>query len=184
MHRSYQTGEHLNLERLSEYWQKLDALHKRVVGLPTSHKMTNAITARRIDEAQPAGNRVYIETDRLLSVAMDNHQSLMALLEKHGASLWAPWSLRRTSFECGLLATWIMDPNDSRERRLRGPQCELRDVLEQHKHLRSFENVPELRGAVLETIKTRREKTEPTYRAEALALGTTYDNLVGSDRVF
>jgi hypothetical protein len=49
----------------------VDALVERIYALPDT-KPTD-LTARAFDQAQPAGNRVYIEADRFLTVALDSH---------------------------------------------------------------------------------------------------------------
>jgi len=88
-------------------------------------KTNRVLSARAFDEARPAGRRTYMEVTRYLGVARDNHEALLAVLEHHGATLWAPWSLLRPTFETALLAAWILDPEDGRERRARGLRCEI-----------------------------------------------------------
>ena len=114
---------------------------------------------------------------RYLNVARDNHEALLALLRHHGATLWAPWSLLRPTFETSFVAAWILDPEDGRERRARGLRCEILDYYEQRRHRAAFKAFPEVRK-LLETSDQDAEKGSlNTYRAEAAALGRAFDKL-------
>lgn len=84
----------------------------------------------RIDERQTAGRRVYMGAQRCLSSAWDNHDALLALLRHHGATQFAPWNLLRPTFEASFYALWLLDPDDSLERRRRGLRFEWLDELE------------------------------------------------------
>ena len=101
----------------------------------------------------------------------------MPSIKHHGATLWAPWSLLRPTFETSFLAAWILDPEDGRERRARGLRCEILDYYEQRKHRDAFKVFPEVRK-LLETSDQDAERGSlNTYRAEAAALGRTFDKL-------
>jgi hypothetical protein len=135
------------------------------------------LTARAFDEAKPAGPRTYIEVERFLNVARDNHYALTGLLTKHGATVWAPYSLLRPIFETSFLAAWILDPADSANRRTRGLRCEVRDAREQRTHLASFEALPEVRDLIRQLEHRDEIGSMRTYRAEAAALGIRWDRL-------
>jgi hypothetical protein len=129
------------------------------------------LSARAFDEAQPAGRRTYMEVTRYLGVARDNHEALLAVLEHHGATLWAPWSLLRPTFETALLAAWILDPEDGRERRARGLRCEILDTFEQRRHRAAFKAFPDVRPLIEESEQRSNTGAMATYREEAAAPG-------------
>ena len=178
MRAGFPTGENLNLGNLQDHWRAIAQEFKRLEGLPplAANRM---LSARAFDESQVAGPRTYIEAERYLDVARDNHEALVALLGLHGATLWAPWSLLRPTFEASFRAAWILDPEDGRERRARGLRCEILDSYEQRRHrtaLKAFRD-PELRK-LIELSEANTEKTSlTTYREEAAALGRTFDKL-------
>jgi hypothetical protein len=167
---AFAADENLDLGNLPTYWRAIDAVVGRIYALPDTQPTD--LTARAFDQAQPAGNRVYIEVDRFLTVALDNHQALLALLEARGATLWAPWSLLRPIFETSFLAAWILDPIEGRTRRIRGLRCEVEDARQQRSHKESFRGFPEVQRLLAE--EARRSESEGgamwTYRREANAL--------------
>jgi hypothetical protein len=103
------TGELLEMGNLREFWAKIDEFGL-IEALPPLGK-SQALSARAFDEAQPAGLRTYMQATQFLGVAHDNHSALMTLLASQGATVWAPWSLLRQTFEAGSYATWILDPD-------------------------------------------------------------------------
>lgn len=109
----------MDLGNLHIYWQAIDQEFKALDALP-SLEGRRLLSARAFDQAQVAGPRTYMEVTRYLGVARDNHLALLALLKHHGATLWAPWSLLRPTFETSFYAAWLLDPDDGRERRTRG----------------------------------------------------------------
>ncbi|WP_121258589.1 hypothetical protein [Nocardioides ferulae] len=137
------TGDVMNLGELERHWADLDRAYRRYRRLPESSRMVR-LTARRFDEAQPAGHRAYFAAERYLGVAMDNHWALLALLKHHGVTPSAPWSLLRPSFECSFLAGWVLDPSEGRQRRIRGLRLEILDERERLSHTRAFERLPEV----------------------------------------
>jgi hypothetical protein len=163
-------GETLDLGDLPRYWQLVTERYERVQHLPR-RPPAQELTARVFDEAQPAGHRVYFAADRYLSVAMDNHLALLALLEHHGASHSAPWSLLRPAFECGFFACWVLDPDDGLQRRRRGLWCEVADEAERQRHMESLSTAPETAKTVQAALARRRNGPEKTYRSEAQSLG-------------
>lgn len=164
----------MDLGDLPAYWQRVDQLFKSVDLLPANHH-SPALTARKFDEAQPAGPRTYMAVQRYLSVAEDNHRALISLLTHYGAGPNAPWSLLRPMFECAFIACWILDPEEGRERRRRGLRVEARDHIEQRNHMRSYEHLPEVRELVAELLDRGKTNVESVYRREADQLGIKWD---------
>src|SRR3954463_15557353 len=85
-------------------WRPARLLGAARPGVPDGGNLPSLAQARLLsagafDESQPTGHRAYMEATRYLSVAEDNHEALLALLEHRGATLWAPWSLLRPIFE-------------------------------------------------------------------------------------
>jgi hypothetical protein len=180
--KQYPTGLSMDLENLPEYWRKIDALFERLETLSGANNST-VLSAKAFDEAQIAGRRTYMEVTRYLGVARDNHQALLALLEHHGATLWAPWSLLRPTFEASFYACWILDPEDGRKRRGRGLRCEILDAKEQRKHRAAFRAFPEADKLIDEWDQRTQLTSVQTYKDEAVKLGTTYDKLQQSVNV-
>lgn len=176
MREMFPTGETMDLGNLPQYWQEVDQAFGRLEALP-SLRGQHLLSARAFDEAKPAGPRTYIEVERFLGVAWDNHYALLALLEKHGATVWAPWSLLRPIFETSFLAAWILDPDDSQDRRSRGLRCEVRDALEQRRHLASFASVPEMQDLIKKQEEHDNAGAMRTYQEEAEALGLDWERL-------
>jgi hypothetical protein len=175
---AFPTGENLNLGNLQEHWRVIAQQFRRLEGLPPL-AASRVLSARAFDESQVAGHRTYMEASRYLDVARDNHEALLALLEHHGATLWAPWSLLRPTFEASFRAAWILDPEDGHERRARGLRCEILDSYEQRRHRAAFRTFPD--PEIRKLIETSEADTEKgsltTYRAEAAALGRAFDKL-------
>ena len=167
--------ETLELGDLPRLWRMLEQRYDVVYRLgdpaPTS------LTARAFDLAQPAGHRGYFTALRYLGVAMDNHRALLALLEHHGATNSAPWSLLRPMFESGFYACWVLDPVDGRERRIRGLRCEVNDERERKNYLGCLAEIP-VEGTKVHDIIAHREATVgKVYRDEATALGVRWDKV-------
>jgi hypothetical protein len=118
-----------------------------------------------------------MEAKRYLSVAQDNHDALVALLEHRGATLWAPWSLLRPIFEASFLASWILDPDSGRERRLRGLRCEVLDCFQQRAHRAAFKKLPEVRRLIEDVERQQEQGSLAVYRAEAAALAEPFDRV-------
>jgi hypothetical protein len=131
----------MNLGNLQEYWRLIAQEFTALERLP-SLSSNRLLSARAFDESQVAGPRTYMGARRYLNVAKDNHEALLALLKHHGATLWAPWSLLRPTFETSFLAAWILEPEGGRERRARGLRCEVLDYYERRKHRAAFRAFP------------------------------------------
>jgi hypothetical protein len=114
---------------------------------------------------------------RYLSVARDNHEALLALLEHRGATLWAPWSLLRPIFEASFFASWILDPDSGRDRRLRGLRCEVLDCCQQRAHRAAFKKLPEARRLIEDAERQQEQGSLAVYRADAAALAEPFDRV-------
>lgn len=119
----------MDLGELPARWQTLEALY-RLARDELQARDPDILHARMIDEGQTAGRRAYMGAQRCLSVAWDNHDALISLLRHHGATQFAPWNLLRPTFEASFYALWLLDPEDSIERRRRGLMFEWLDELE------------------------------------------------------
>jgi hypothetical protein len=170
------TGETMDLANLADYWRLIAQEFSRLESLPPLAP-NRILSSRSFDEAQVAGPRTYMNTTRYLSVARDNHEALLALLKHYGATLWAPWSLLRPTFESAFLAAWILDPDDGRERRARGLRCEILDAYQQRRYRAAFKVLPQARKLIEASEDHMERGSLKTYRTEAAALGRTFDRL-------
>ena len=166
----------MDLGNLHRYWQLVAQEFKTLEGLP-SLDGNRLLSARAFDESQVAGHRAYMGVTRYLNVARDNHEALQALLEHHGATLWAPWSLLRPAFETSFYAAWILDPEDGRERRARGLRCEVLDYYQRRSHRAAFKAFREVRKLIERSEQEAERGSLNSYRAEAAALGWAWDSV-------
>lgn len=178
LQKSELVGE-LNLGSLPTRWRKLDF----VIG------HTNAVVARRdarvidgrgVDESRIGGHRLYPIVERYLASAEDCHMALPRLLQSHGATQTAMWAILRAQFEAAFFALWLLEPDESRIRVLRGIRVEWLDdkqsrayfdevLRDQIVPLAEVERIAELeRHAKLSEDHTR------TYKRECAALGFSY----------
>src|SRR4051794_19295615 len=164
--------ESMDLGGLPTIWEAVDAMNREAEYLG-QHPRSQLLSARYIDEGQVAGPRTYITASRLLQVAYDNHLALIGLLRHHGATHWAPWNLLRPVFESAFYVAWILDPEESLDRRRRGLRAELNDANEKKRWIESLVAA----GASeddLAPLRQRREEVTKIYRAEAASLGVNW----------
>ncbi|MGC5378087.1 hypothetical protein ACPXB1_06365 [Micromonospora sp. DT68] len=177
MREPFPTGEKMDLGNLDMYWQLIEQEFEAIEQLP-SLESERLLSARAFDQSQVAGHRPYMAATRYLGVARDNHVALLALLKHHGATLWAPWSLLRPTFETSFFASWLLDPEDGRERRTRGLRCEVYDYYERRKHRAAFVAFPEAKKLIEQSDREDAERGSlKTYREEAAALGQRWDRV-------
>lgn len=119
----------MNLGELPRRWEMLEQLY-RVTRRDLESRDTRILHDRMIDEGQTSGHRTYFGAQRCLDIAWDNHEALRSLLAHHGATQFAPWNLLRPTFEAAFYALWLLDPEESLERRRRGLVLEWLDELE------------------------------------------------------
>lgn len=133
---------------------------------------------RNVDEPQVGGHRVYAAAERYITIADENHDALVSLLEHHGATPTAPWNLLRPTFEASFYARWLLRPEDSIGRRRRGIQLEWLD----DEAARRFGNLARSNTKLLEELgmpdagvqqEMDRANTR-VYAGEASKVGLTY----------
>jgi hypothetical protein len=165
--------EQVNLGNLPVYWRRVGELDEQADrAMQSWHSMQ--FTARFLDEAQPAGPRTYIGVMRLLNIAIDNYEAFQSLITTRGVTHWSQWNLLRPVFEASFYAVWVLDLNDSRERRRRGLRLEILDSKEHRNWMDSLRHV----GIDEESNAANAEwhaRTTRVYRTEASALGLTWE---------
>jgi len=170
----------LDLGDLPRQWAELEAVSTRYAEVEATWSDRGGLSSRAIDERLTAGHRGYMAAHRCLSAAMDNHEALLAVLEHHGATNWAPWNLLRPTFEAAFYAAWLMEPDDTLTRRQRGLRFEWLDELEHRKHYANLRKLPMPPG-LQEQAETqwasheaRIKDHDAIYRGEAESLGLTW----------
>jgi hypothetical protein len=167
-----------DLSPLVRRWQLLDALYA-AARTALANRPKDLLHARMIDEQQSAGHRVYMVAERCLGVAWDNHAALVALLQSsHGLSPSAPWNLLRPTFEAAFYAAWVLDPEDTLERRRRALRLEWLDELDHRKYYKDAmvllgEDPTEL-AAASEQLAAAQARNETSYAADAKRLGLSW----------
>lgn len=136
------------------------------------------VSPRQLDEGQVGGHRVYAAAERYLTIADENHDALMSLLEHFGATPTAPWNLLRPTFEASFYALWLLRPDESLERRRRGVQLEwLDDEAARKYQAAALSDASVLAELGLEGVAPvgadDRDNTQ-IYAGEADRLGLTY----------
>lgn len=127
-----------------------------------------AITQRSVDEAQTAGHRVYTAAGSLTAAALDNLDALRALLRPGGGiGPWAPYNLIRGAFLPAVWAIWMLEPLDSKERRIRGLRFAIVDEKEWEAFRFAFPNNAEQATH----FAARHAEVTKTYHEEADHLG-------------
>lgn len=180
-HRTH-TGD-IDLSELARRWRLLDALYATAEKV-IAGRDTQILCARTVDEGQVAGHRVYRAAESHLNIARDNHHALKALISgSHGLTTFAPWNLLRPEFEAAFYAAWVLDPDDSLERRRRALRLEL---IDQRDHELYVAEVMAMAGSPATehlsddfheyrvSDEEVRERNGAVYRAEAEQLGLPY----------
>lgn len=185
-HRTH-TGN-IDLSDLARRWRLLEQLYATAESVIAAHD-PRIFCARTFDQGQTAGQRVYTTAERYLNIARDNHQALVALITSpHGITTFAPWNLLRPEFEASFYAAWILDPDDSRERRRRALRLEL---LDQRDHNLYYEDVMRMAEgpavgeladgfvALSTSLEEARQRNEAVYSQEAAQLDLPYPKIAG-----
>lgn len=161
-----------DLSPLGPYVERFDQLMAEVeAAKDIVPNATNRLTARFIDENQPAGPRTYMHAYSGLQSAQEHSQALWALLGSgHGLTPRAPWTLVRSIFEAGFWSTWILDSDHSYVRRQRGLKVEIVDYTEHKKWVNSLPIEPSIRAGL-----QRSDQSVNTYKSECQALGLKWD---------
>jgi hypothetical protein len=185
-HRTH-TGN-IDLSDLARRWHLLEQLYTVTETVVAAHDR-RIFSARTFDQGQTAGHRVYASVERYLNIARDNHQALVALFTSpHGMTTFAPWNLLRPEFEASFYAAWLLDPDDSRERRRRALRLEL---LDQRDHNLYYEDVMRMSdgpavkeladgfAALSSSLEAARQRNETVYAREAAQLDLPYPRVDG-----
>jgi hypothetical protein len=162
----------LDLSRVMPLWAAIEVAESEIARADAVNSNPGtALTARRFDEAQPAGRRTYMTCHQLISAAPDHHHALRDLLQ-HGATMHAPWTLLRSTCDSGAWVNWILEPGDGIKRRQRG----LRRVLLDFREQKLWQDVYTARSReAADEIATRRAEVTAVYRDEAAAVGVPWD---------
>jgi hypothetical protein len=164
----------LELGRVPEIWAAIDEAWQ-VAQKHRDESPSLLITARKLDMAQPAGHRVYIEAWRRIQYAMENQQALQALLRFAGATPWAPWNLLRPTFEAAFYALWVLEPDQGLTRRQRALRLELNDQRERWNFWGELGKLPGPDGRkVRDDTSKQKTDVDKVYRKEALSLGVVF----------
>lgn len=178
----------IDLSDLARRWRLLEQLYATTETVVAAHD-PRVFSARTFDQGQTAGHRVYATAERYLNIARDNHQALVALITSpHGITTFAPWNLLRPEFEASFYAAWLLDPDDSRERRRRALRLEL---LDQRDHNLYYEDVMRMAegpavgdladefAALSTSLEVARQRNESVYAHEAAQLQLPYPKVAG-----
>lgn len=141
-------------------WNRLDEWEQEMESADRWYGNSVDLTDRRFDSSHRAGQRAYITASGLIRLARE-HQFLLArtMIGPHAVGVYphATLNLIRPAFEASLTAFWLLDPDDSRTRVLRG----LRQCWEDHRQSNSW--AEEMLASPLATRETR----EGVFKKEA-----------------
>ena len=166
-----------DLRQLTVAWESIE---RAFAGLDEADRFTAAhgqvVTARLVDQSQPGGHHPYVVARQLITIAMDHHRALLAVVAR-SASPCAAWTLLRAVFESSALATWVLDPADSLERRRRAQRRTCLDFQQQRNYqaaLRRTMTAAEAAASVAEEVRVAKQ-----LRAEAEELGLSWRQVTG-----
>jgi hypothetical protein len=165
-------GKQLGTFEASELFRQWDQLRQLEARREEVVESTDlGFTARKFDEAKTAGHRPYILAGSHLSNGFEHIEVLRELFLKSGVTPRAPWTLLRSVFESGCWATWVLEPEDSLERRRRGLRGEVRSQIERDNFFNDFLRYqPQER----DRIAADHREDEQVFRFEADELGLTW----------
>lgn len=167
----------LDLAGLPRRWRHLDFLHERALGM-SQQGGSAVITPRQVDQARLGGHRLYPNVERALGAARDCDLALRSLLEHHGASQVAMWALLRTQFEGAFWALWLLDPEGSADRVVRGIGFEWRDDRASVTYFKEFADDEGFPFVDEDRKRLRQQAADDhagTFRAEAAGNGCSWD---------
>lgn len=156
-----------DLSALFGQWDKIQEIADRLEQVERNLD-PHALTARRFDEAKPAGHRGYTVASAYIGSALEHIHTIRHLFTAYGATPRVPWTLLRSVYEAGFWSTWLLEPADSDTRRIRGLRAEVNAARERTNFYATwFAHDP----VGLEEATTDHPAHEMTYKAEAAALG-------------
>ncbi len=113
---------------------------------------------------------MYIGASAHLGNAMEHLHTLQTLLEHHGVTPRAPWTLMRAVFESAFWTAWLLEPEDGRTRRQRALRLEVLDLKERGKYYAAFRLPRKDRERVAERECARKA----IYQKEAADIGLSW----------
>jgi hypothetical protein len=97
---------------------------------------------------------------------------------RHGATPVAPYNLVRPAFEAAFYALWALEPEDGRDRCLRGLRIAYEDNRQRSLWVEELIKIPDLTDAERQLMREPVAKASHVYRQEAEALGVSWDKQV------
>ena len=166
--------EALDLGNLPQINQVLDQrMHQLQRAEEHHHGRTAQFSDRLFDEAKPAGNRTYILANQLIEVAVENYHAVFALIQK-GATPWAPYNLIRPAFEAAFYALWILEPQDSVQRLLRGLRVAVEDNRQSENWIRELIKIPNLTEDQRQSMQSPISRSSTSFRRDAEGIGVKW----------
>jgi hypothetical protein len=162
-------GDPLGTFEATELFRQCDQVRELEAELQRVEASTDlGFTARKFDEAKTAGHRPYILAGSHIGNGIEHIEVLRQLFLGPGITPRAPWTLLRSVFESGFWAAWVLEPEDSLERRRRGLCGEVRSLVERNNFYTAFlKYQPKERDA----IAADHLKDEQVFRREVDELG-------------
>jgi hypothetical protein len=161
---------------LADVSRMSNVLHGRIEQfrrIEAQYRLNHLLTQRRFDEARPAGKRTYIHASQGVETAWENYSAVFGLVQgAHGATPVAPYNLIRPAFEAAFYALWALEPEDGRERCLRGLRIAFEDNRQRSNWIEELIKIPELTDAQRQLMREPVAKAGKVYRDEAQALGS------------
>ena len=165
----------LDLGDTPRIFQKLAEMIAHLRRIEDQHRARHyRLTQRLFDEARPAGERTYMQAFRAIETAWENYSAIFGLLQGHGATVFAPYNLMRPAFEAAFYALWALDPEDGRDRCVRGLRLAIEDNRQRGNWTEELVKIPGLTNAQREQMRAPIAKASTAYRAEAARLGVDW----------
>lgn len=167
-----------DISELAKVWRKLNYIASKALEAKTTRD-PRLLTSRQVDQSRHGGHRLYPLVEQQLNVAMDSHQALQVILEHHGATQLAMWSLLRAQLEAAVKVAWLLEPDHSQTRVARAIHMEWQGARTTDANDRRALNDPLLpiadakRVIALDDLTQRTNAAITTYRAELATLGET-----------
>jgi hypothetical protein len=166
----------LDLGDIPRIFQKLDEMIAHFRRIDDQHRAKHyTFTQRLFDKARPAGERTYIQAFRAIETAWENYSAIFGLLQGHGATVFAPHNLIRPAFEAAFYALWALDPEDGRDRCMRGLRLAIEDNRQHRNWTDELVKIPGLTDAQREQMRAPIANASTVYREEAAKLGANWN---------
>lgn len=156
-------------------WPKIEELFEHIKTLPEPGTPQTIPTPRQIDEAQPAGHRVYMQSRELLDFAYELHRAFLAHIESVFRPR-SPFILLRPVLESSLWVLWLLDSPESEIRRERALRYQIQDTKAEIAFLETLGKRSNGETA-REAAEQRKTATGKLYREDAERMGLKYADL-------